>query len=79
MQEQLAVDARFASLAIKSSVTSVIIRNALIIVTVCRIFYNFILHPPHPHYLNHQPPALGHSLTTRGVPLLDHTKTVYHF
>ena len=40
---------------------------------------NFTLHPPHSHYLTHQPLALGHSLTTRGVPLLDHTKAVYHF
>ena len=55
MQGQLAVDARFAALAITSSV--------IIIVAVCRIFYNFTFHPPHPHYLTHQPPTLGHSLT----------------
>ena len=71
MQEQLDVDAWFAALAITSSVTPVIIRNALINITVCRIFYNFIF------ILIIWPTS--HSLATRGVPLLDQTKAVYHF
>ena len=50
-------------LAITSTAISVIIRNALIIVTVCRILYNFTIYPPSSYLLSDPPTSCSRTFT----------------